>query len=385
MSEHEHSMTPEVTNQPTEAPIDVMSLKTVDMTVDDYNQYADMYPEDPRVVELLDRYGVAPGEPMIVSATDAENPGNNILRVVATGEDSFTTNRLLTNELEKQLRDVDENMERGVSADEAKEIGGHALSAVGIEEPAGTPERETGSEQALLEAKNLFDQQLEVLATEYSGNANRYKNSLKTSAETLGRVRNGLQESTDSAFGYLRSGFAQPERARQVVGLAIEELTTAYNILISAHSVTEGARAVSGSLHVHTESHQSNVARLRGEFQAGVSRAVDAEPDLDAVVLGRADTEVTEKVVSETSSASRLAEATQEIDVALRRIEETLSTSQPRIGSLLSRLEDLRAGINYGRFDTGEYEGILQSTNALVRELEEGSSIQRFAALAGEL
>jgi hypothetical protein len=129
MSEQENYNTPENTNQQAEKPIDVMSLKQIDMTVDDYNQYSDLEPDDPQVADLLGRYGIIPGESIIVSATDSEHPENNILRVVATGEDSFTTNRLLTNELESRLRDSDERAEHMATNDSIHELGSHALDA----------------------------------------------------------------------------------------------------------------------------------------------------------------------------------------------------------------------------------------------------------------
>lgn len=106
MSEQEHHITPEDIGQLDEQAVDVLSLKKVDMSIEDYARYSDLDPEDPGVAELLDQYGIIPGESIIVSATDAEDSKNNFLRVVvAGGEDSFTTNRLLTNQLEADLQD----------------------------------------------------------------------------------------------------------------------------------------------------------------------------------------------------------------------------------------------------------------------------------------
>lgn len=105
MSEQEQHITPEDMGQPDERTVDVLSLKKVDMTVADYVRYSELDPDDPEVSELLDQYNITPGESIIVSATDLEDSKNNFNRVVvAGGEDSFTTNRLLTDQLEKDLQ-----------------------------------------------------------------------------------------------------------------------------------------------------------------------------------------------------------------------------------------------------------------------------------------
>jgi hypothetical protein len=107
MSEQEQHTTPEDMSQPDERTVDVLSLKKVDMTVADYARYSELDPDDPEVSELLDQYNITPGESIIVSATDLEDSNNNFNRVVvAGGEDSFTTHRLLTSQLEEDLGEL---------------------------------------------------------------------------------------------------------------------------------------------------------------------------------------------------------------------------------------------------------------------------------------
>jgi hypothetical protein len=142
MSELEQPHNPEDIAQQTEQSFDVTSLKKIDMSREDYDLYAELDPDDPRVAELLSQYNIAPGEAIIVSATDLEHPENNILRVVATGEDSFTTNRYLTNELEARLLDTDSDAERIVPNDDIEELGDLALGAAGVNDPGAVMERE---------------------------------------------------------------------------------------------------------------------------------------------------------------------------------------------------------------------------------------------------
>lgn len=142
MSELEQPHNPEDIAQQPEQSINVTSLKKIDMSREDYDLYVELDPGDPRVTELLSQYSIIPGESVIVSATDPEHPENNILRVVATGEDSFTTNRSLTNELEARLLDTNGDAERIIPNDDIEELGDLALGAAGIEAPSAAVERE---------------------------------------------------------------------------------------------------------------------------------------------------------------------------------------------------------------------------------------------------
>jgi hypothetical protein len=155
MLEQESHNTPENANQQTEELFDVMSLKKIDMTVEEYNQYVNMEPGDPQFAELLGRYGITQGEFIRVSATGAEDPKKNIERVVTTSEnDPFTTNRALTNKLkEVSMLEHDENAEQVVTTDEVRARGGYVLGAMGVEVPVKLNyERDDGAFSYLREA-----------------------------------------------------------------------------------------------------------------------------------------------------------------------------------------------------------------------------------------
>lgn len=381
MSEHEEYNSVEQHTQDSEPSIDVTSLKKIDMSVADYDRYAELYPDDPELTELYERYSITPGEPMIVSATDPEQPEKNILLVVATGEDSFTTNRSLTNELEARLHDIDEGAERIIPGDGIKELGEHALSAAGVEAPNATPEHET-SERDLMEAKRTFEEQLNKLSTEYAGTSNLYKNEIKTLADNLSAKRNQLEDASETAFRYLRSGVDQPDRIRQVVALAIEELSGVNRILGSALRTVESGHTASSNLGSQAETHRSDAGRVHGEFRMGVGRIVDEAPELDRAALEQADAETAEMTMRQTVDADRLKEAALEIGTALRQVEEDVDATRQRTRNILGRLEDVRGSVSRGRLDSSEYESIVRSVSVLARELQDHMAIRRLAALA---
>lgn len=143
MSEQEQNNTMEDISQQAEKSADVMSLKKVAMTVADYDRYSGLDPDDLQVTDLLGQYDIAPGERIIVSATDTENPQRGFDRVVvAGGPNSFDTDRASTDRL-IDLRDADgviaestpERAERIVSSNDIKELGETALDAVEIARP----------------------------------------------------------------------------------------------------------------------------------------------------------------------------------------------------------------------------------------------------------
>ena len=382
MSEQEPHIRPEDLSQSTEESIDVTTLKKIDMSVDDYNQYADMYPDDPRVADLLEQYGILPGEPIIVSATDMEHPENNLMLVVATGEDSFTTNRSLTTELQDRLRDTDDSVERAIPIDEVKEIGSHALSAAGVTEPAANREQEVVSEQILLDAKSTFDERLNKLAGEYSETSNRYKHEIKTNAEKLSAMNKRLEESSQSALDYLRSGISQPERVRHVADLAIEELSTANRILGVMLEAAEEGSVTSGSLRGHIEAHKGDVGGLHGELRANLGQIVADAPEMDRAALGRADAEAGEAAARHVADANQLNDAVKEISAALRRIDDDVDMVRQRTRSLLGRLDDIKVSLSQGRLNSSDYEDVVRSAIVLVNEPQESKAIRRLAVLA---
>lgn len=381
MSEHKEHNPVEQPTQESEPSVDVTSLKKIDMSVADYDRYAELYPDDPEITELYERYGITPGEPMIVSATDSEQPDRNILLVVATGEDSFTTNRSLTNELEARLRESDRGAERIIPGDDIKELGEYALSAAGIEAPNTTPEDET-SERDLMEAKRIFEEQLDRLSSEYAGASNRHKNEIKTLADDLSAKRSQLEDASETAFRYLRSGVDQPDRIRQVVALAIEELTGVNRILGSTLRTVESGHTASSNLGSQAETHKSDAGRVHGEFRTHVGRIVDEAPELDREALEQADAETAEMTIRQTVDADRLKEAALEIGTALRQVEEDVDEAKRRTRNILGRLEDVRGSVGRGRLDSSEYENIVRSAGALARDLQDHMAIRRLAALA---
>lgn len=384
MSEYEEYNSAEQPTQESEPSVDVTSLKKIDMSVADYDKYADLYPDDPEVIEFYERHDITPGEPIIVSATDPEQPEKNILLVVATGEDSFTTNRSLTNELEARLRDIDEGAERIIPSDDIKELGEHALSAAGIEAPNTAHEHEI-SERDLMEAKNVFEERLNRLSTEHAGISNRYKNEIKTVADDLSAKRSQLEDASETAFRYLRSGVDQPDRIGQVVALAIEELSGVNRILGSALKTVESGRTSNSSLGSQAEAHKSDAGRVHGEFRTDVGRIVDEAPKLDPSTLEQADAETTEMTIRQAVDADRLKEAALEIGTALRQVDEDVDATRRRTRNILGRLEDVRGSVSRGRLDSSEYESIVRSASVLARELQDHMAIRRLAALAKEL
>lgn len=265
------------------------------------------------------------------------------------------------------------------------ELGDAALDASGVEAPIVAHEREVVSEQALLEAKNLFNERFNRLSTEYGGVSNHYKNEVKASAEALSVMRNKLEESSEAAFKHLRSGVAQPDRINNIVALAIEELSEANRILGSASGTIENGSSASGNLGNQAEAHKSDMGRLHGELRADMGRIADDAPEMDRAILGQADADATEATIRQTVNADRLKESALEIGSALRQIEDDTDAVQQRTRNLLGRLEDVKASIGRGRLDSSEYESVVQSANVLARELQENKAIQRLAALAKEL
>lgn len=381
MSEREDYNSVEQPTQESESLVDVTSLKKIDMSVADYDRYAELYPDDPELTELYERYSITPGEPMIVSATDPEQPDKSILLVVATGEDSFTTNRSLTNELEARLRDIDDGAERIIPSDDIKELGGHALSAAGIEAPNTTPEHET-SERDLMDAKSIFEEQLDRLSSEYAGASSHYKNEIKALADDLSAKRNQLEDASETAFRYLRSAVDQPDRVRQAVALAIEELSGVNRILGSALKTVESGHTASSSLGSQAETHKNGTGRVHGEYRTEVARIVDEAPELDRAALEQADAETAEMTTRQAVDADRLKEAVLGLGTALRQVEEDVNETRRRTRNILGRLEDVRGSVGRGRLDSSEYESIVRSASALARDLQDHMAIRRLAALA---
>jgi hypothetical protein len=387
MSEYENHNPVDHNTQETEPLVDVTSLKQLNMTRADYDRYVELEQDDPEFADLFGQYEVMPGEPVIVSAIDAEHPENNVLRVIATGHDPFTTNRLLTNQLEAELQahtgnvteTAPEEAELAPSEDK-KKLGGLALEATGV-----TFEQEGVSEQSLVEAKALFDKRLNQLSTDHLEAAGRLKKGIKANAENMSALRNRLEQSSEDALRYLRSGIDQPDRIRHVVSLAIEELTSANSALDGVLDAVEDSHAVSGSLHNQAETHRSDIGRLRGEFRADMDHIVEEAPGLDSLEIAKADGEVSEMASRHRVDADRIDEIVLEMSTALRQVEEDTGTAQQRTRNLLGRLEEARVNMSYGRLDSAEYEAIVQSVSVLARELEEGNATRRFVALAGEL
>jgi hypothetical protein len=387
MSEYENHNLVDPSTQETEPSVDVTSLKQLNMTRADYDRYVDLEQDDPEFADLFGQYDVTPGEPVIVSAIDAEHPENNVLRVIATGDDLFTTNRRLTNQLEAELQaqtgdiiEVAPERAELAPSEDTKKLGGLALEATGV-----IFEQEATTEQGLLEARARFDTRLNQLSTEHTEAVTRLKNGIKVSAEDISAMRNRLEQSAEDALRYLRSGINQPDRIRQGVNLAIEELTGVNGALDSVLQAAEGSSAASGSLHAQAETHGSDVSRLREAFRADVGKVADEAPELDRATLGRADAEVAEMTAAQTAGVNRLEAAVLDIDVALRQIGEDADTAQQRTRNLLGRLEEARVHVGHGRLSSSDYEDVVRSAGALVRELQESTAIRRFATLAEEL
>lgn len=385
MSEQEQRHTPEDTNHQTAELVDVMSLKKVEMTTDEYKYYGDLYPDDPQLAEWLQRNGVVPGESIIVSATDKERPENNFSLVIATGEDSFTTNRALTIELEARLLENDVDVERIVLKGDIEELGEAALSAMGVDAPDTAEREHDTSERALTEAKSAFDQQLKSLIDEYTGASNFHKQEIKANAEDLSGTQRRLEEVSEAAFRYLRSGMDQPDRIRQSVALAFEELENANAIIGGTLAATENGRTAANNLNGQTEAHIGEVRRLHGELRATIGAIVDTVPASDRAQLGQIDMEAREMTVRQTIDADRLEDATTAIRSALSQLNDDMDMAQRRTRNLLGQLEEIKAKVNYGQLSSSEYESVVRSAHGLLQNIQESTAVRHFVSLAEEL
>lgn len=381
MLEQEHYTTPEHTNQQAEELPDVMSLKQIDMSVDDYNQFVDMDVDDPRVTNLLSQYEITPGEFVTVSATDIEHPENSLLRVVSMGEDMFTTNRSLTNELEARLLEESGKAERVRTEEDSKEIGGATLDAVGVEAPHVVSERDA-SYRALMEAKGVFDKQFSELIREYVEASNLHKQEIGQSAEDLIGVQRRLEEASEEAYRSLFISIDQPDRIRYSVDRALEELSSANRLLSTTTDIIESGRTASNNLHNQTEAHATDVRQLQGGFRVTLGEIAHNTTSLDQTQLAQIDTEVTEMVLSQTTKADHLESEASAIRSTLGRIGEEIDTTQRRMRSLLGQLEELKVKLHSGRLSSTEYEGMVQVANGLRRNVQDNSLVRRFAAAA---
>jgi hypothetical protein len=421
MTEQKLSHTLQHDNQPIEK-IDVMSLTQIDMSLADYWDCTDGDPNDPRVVALMDRYGITRDHFFIVSATDPEHPENDIVRVVTTDEeDFFTTNRSLTNALEARRLAMNDTTNQEstleqewiISKEDIKELGDLALGSAGVypvieandahtidevSEVKVEPDAENGlnaspveqladqsddQEQAINKAKSVFDNRLRQLVDDYRSVIDMRRTSANEQAGGLFTLQKRAEQTIGEAHAILRSSADQPRMAFRAITGALDQLNELNSVLAVADEAVHSVGNVASQILSRATEHKEGLLRLGAEFRVVISE-VGENNNSDMSAVDAVSGQAIEAVASQAAAASRLENSASDLRMTLRSSESTTEQLRRQVRTTIARLEEMSYLARQGRLDSDEYMAVVQSVRHIATGLEGGVGQARRIAVAAE-
>jgi hypothetical protein len=234
-------------------------------------------------------------------------------------------------------------------------------------------------ELALNEAQAVFDDKLNQLTRYYNQAMESGKHSLVGGIDELNRHHRRGEQVMEQAIQAMRSGMNQPDRVRQAVNRAIEELTTVNRILSVTLEGAQTTRNTSRQMTRGAEDYKGSVLRLGAEFGAVVTQATSG-PDANAEATVELVGDATAAVDGKVQETTVLSEAITDLGKVLNGLADRSEQSRAHVRRLLGRLDELRFRMAAGRADPTEYQAITRSMNQLLTEHQEGGYVRRLTS-----
>lgn len=236
-------------------------------------------------------------------------------------------------------------------------------------------------EQAVNEAKGVFDDRLNQMVNDYASAIDSRKSSVREQVGDLFTSQKRAEQAAEEAYLILRRGADQPEAAFRAITNALDQFNGLHGILAAADETAHDASSATNQLLVRATEHKEGMLRLGAEFTAVVSQIAEKDSS-DTSVVDMVSGQAMEETSSQAAIASRLENSASDLSAALRSSENTTDQVRQQARIVTARLEEMSYRARQGRLDSDEYMAVLQSVRRITDGLVEGSGQARRAASA---
>ncbi len=225
-------------------------------------------------------------------------------------------------------------------------------------------------EQALREAKGIFDARFVRIMDSYQPAIETGKASLKDKLNGLPELQARAVQSIRETYEGLQRGLNNPEQAQRMLAAADEQLRESIRTLgVASEAIYEGhkvTRIVRGQI----ETSAGGLGELRGDF-GKISQQIDAAGGLDETIARETGGQVEVEIKGQMT-------AMRELDQPVAAISDILSgslaintESHRIIGQMIGRVEEMNNLARHGRLDMDTYRMI----TGLLKEVADKMSV----------
>ena len=240
-------------------------------------------------------------------------------------------------------------------------------------------EQHESPEQALREAKDVFDDRFARIMDDYQQNIEASKGSLKDKLSDLPALQKRAEQSVRGVYETLQQGMNNPSQALVAVH---DQLRSGLNALDTAtQAVYEGHKAA-GIVRGQTEASSGNLSHLGGEF-GQIARQIGTGNELDEVVVNEVSADVSARISEQRAVMLKLEQPVTAIAETLNRSLEINTTSHETVRQILFQVEEMSLHARHGRLDmdtyriaTGRLQEVVAGLQSATRYIGEATAVE---------